>query len=157
MPLGTAGAIRLARSRFALQIVLVMNGDSYCSADFRRFYAWHCRKGFEGSLLLTHVTETSRYGRVQIDDDVQVVSFEEKASNFGAGWINAGVYLLSPGLLSEIPADGAVSLERELLPVWIRRPFGGYRSESQFLDIGLPESYAETERFFAPWPPRKTA
>ena len=78
-------------------------------------------------------------------------------SDRGAGWINAGVYLLSLGLVSEIPADGAVSLEREMLPVWIRRRFDGYRSESQFLAIGLAESYAETERFCAPWPARKTA
>lgn len=149
-PLGTAGALRLALPQLDSQTALVMNGDSYCSADLKQFWSWYCVKGYEGSLLLTQVLDTSRYGRVQAAEEGRVLKFEEKKADSKPGWINAGMYLLNLSMLEKIPENRAVSLEREMLPQWIYRPFGGYKSDSRFLDIGIPDSYAETEQFFAP-------
>lgn len=147
-PLGTAGALRLALPRIPSAVVLVMNGDSCCSADLNEFQAWHRGSGLLGSILLSWVADSSRFGRVCVDDEGRVRRFEEKRPESGAGWINAGVYLLPADLLREIPKERAVSLEREVLPDWLRRGIGGYRSRSRFLDIGIPESYAQAERFF---------
>lgn len=150
-PLGTAGALRLALPRLTEPLVLAMNGDSYCDADFSSLLQWHRDGNFTGSLLLTRVPDTSRYGRVITTDSGQVFQFEEKGANRGMGWINAGVYLLGRDLLAEIPSGAVASLERDMLPKWIQRPFGGFPAPAaRFLDIGTPESYAETERFFAP-------
>ena len=156
-PLGTAGAIRLALPLFKPGLneanisdsVLVMNGDSFCEANLRAFWAWHCARGADATLLLTHVPDTKRYGRVLVDDDGFVLNFDEKGHKGGPGWINAGIYLLNHRLLLTIPASGAVSLEREMFPDWIGRGLYGYRSQGRFLDIGTPESYAEALQFFA--------
>jgi NDP-sugar pyrophosphorylase family protein len=151
-PLGTGGALRLAEPLFGAYPVLVLNGDSICVADLGAFRAWHEERGAEGSLLLTEVADTGRYGRVVVEDDGALASFEEKQAGGGAGWINAGVYLLGERIvrsIREIRADGAVSLEREVLPSWVGKKLYGYRAASHFIDIGTPASYAEAERFFA--------
>jgi len=156
-PLGTAGALRLALPLFQSDSVLVMNGDSFCQANLRAFWAWHCARNADATLLLTRMPDTKRYGSVHVDVNGLVLSFDEKDSKpvlersegSGPGWINAGIYLLNHRLLLTIPASGAVSLEREVFPAWIGRGLYGYRSEGRFLDIGTPEAYALAEQFFA--------
>jgi len=147
-PLGTGGALRLALSQIESDTTLVMNGDSFCDASLRDFWLWREAQGGDAALLLTSVPDTARYGRVHVDGDGQVLRFEEKTNGGGAGLINAGVYLMGRHLLSAIAPDVAVSLERDLFPVWIGRGLYGYRSEGRFLDIGTPETYAIVDEFF---------
>jgi NDP-sugar pyrophosphorylase family protein len=148
-PLGTGGALRMALPLLPCEPVLVMNGDSYCSADFQELWSWHLSRAAEATLLLSHVSDTTRYGRVQVQANGQVLRFDEKADAEGPGWISAGIYLLGRSLMLEIPQDRAVSLEREVFPAWIGRGLYGHRSQGRLLDIGTPESYAAAEQFFA--------
>lgn len=150
-PLGTGGALRLCADLLpAGRYSLVMNGDSYCDVDFAEFGAWHRQGGFGASLVLSPVPDVSRYGQVLTRDDGQVLAFEEKRPGGGAGWINSGLYYIPNDWVQEIPAGTPVSFERDVLPRWIQRSFGGYRSPGAFLDIGTPESYGQTEAFFRP-------
>jgi D-glycero-alpha-D-manno-heptose 1-phosphate guanylyltransferase len=149
LPLGTAGALRLALPLVASDPVLVMNGDSFCEANLRSFWVWHCARSAEGTLLLTKTLDTRRYGQVQVDANGVIRSFDEKGSCSKAGWINAGIYLLTHHLLHTIPVNRAVSLEREMFPAWSGCGLYGYRSEGRFLDIGTPEALASAEEFFA--------
>lgn len=148
-PLGTAGALRLALPLLASDPVLIMNGDSFCDTDLQAFWAGHQARGAEATLLLHETVDTRRYGRVRVDAEGRVLSFDEKSDSGGAGWMNAGIYVLSRRLLLTIPAGRAVSLEREMFPAWIEQGLYGYHSTGRFLDIGTPEAYAATEQFFA--------
>ena len=148
-PLGTAGALGLAMPLFASRSVLVMNGDSYCGVDLNAFCSWHCEKRASASLVLARVVDTTRFGSVLTDFDGVVHRFEEKGAQNGAGWINAGVYLINRDLIRTMSMSGAASVEREVFPAWVGRGLHGYRSYADFLDIGTPESYVEAERFFA--------
>ena len=148
--LGTAGALRLGLPLFKSDPVLIMNGDSFCEVNLRAFWAWHCSRGADATLVLNDMPDTKRYGRVHVDADGVVVSFDEKGGESGPGWINAGIYLLSRPLLLTIQTSGVVSLEREVFPAWISRGLNGYPNEGRFLDIGAPEAYAVAEQFFAP-------
>lgn len=146
-PLGTAGAVRLAKPLLKSDTVMVMNGDSFCDCDFRKFLKFHKSKKANVSLLLTKVSDTSRFGQVNIDKKGRVVSFEEKGKK-GAGWINGGIYLISRSYLSQIPQKRVVSFEREIFPQWINTGIYGYQSRGCFIDIGTPESYKLAEQFF---------
>lgn len=148
-PLGTGGALRLALPLITSDTVLVMNGDSVCAADLNAFWTWHCTRGAAATILLTEVADTTRYGRVLVDADGRVLSFAEKDGGSGPGWINAGVYLCRRNLLETIPPDHEISLEREMFPNWIGASLFGFRSQGRFLDIGVPESYAQAESFFS--------
>jgi D-glycero-alpha-D-manno-heptose 1-phosphate guanylyltransferase len=147
-PLGTAGALRLALPLFKSSPVLVMNGDSYCEANLREFCRWHAMRHSNATLLLTKIFDRERFGQVQVGPDEKVTAFQEKGSGESPGWINAGIYLISRDWLEEIPIHGSVSLEREVFPVWIGRGLHGFQSESRFVDIGTPESYARAQSFF---------
>lgn len=147
-PLGTAGALRLALTLLKSDTVMIMNGDSLCDCDLKKFLRFHKSKKADVSLLLTKVSGTSRFGRVNIERGGRIVSFEEKGQD-GAGWINGGIYLISRVYLSEIPQRRAVSFEKEMFPKWVNRNFYGYQSKGRFIDIGTPKSYEEAEKFFS--------
>ncbi len=147
-PLGTAGALRLALPLIKSDVFLAMNGDSFCEANLRTFWTWHCAQGSNATLLLTRVSDTKRYGRVTVDTDGRVLKFDEKDDNDKPGWINAGIYLIKRQLIQAIPESGTVSLEKEILPAWIGQGLLGFRSKSHFIDIGVPETYKVAEQFF---------
>ena len=146
LPLGTAGALRLALPLFKSDPVLVMNGDSFLETDLRAFWAWHHAHRANVSLALVKMHDTRRYGRVHVDDEGAVVSFDEKRGKSTSGWINAGIYVIARPVLLTIPPNRAVSLEEEIFPVWIGRGLYGHCSKGRFLDIGTPESYSMAEK-----------
>lgn len=148
-PLDTAGAVRLALPLISSDPVLVMNGDSFFAADLAEFYGEHMKRQASASLMLSRVDDVSRYGSVLIDDDGKVLRFAEKQSTKGAGLISAGIYLLSCGVLSEIPAGRPVSFETEVFPGLVGRGLYGHIAAGSFLDIGTPESYAAAESFLS--------
>jgi NDP-sugar pyrophosphorylase family protein len=147
-PLGTAGALRLALPLLKSDSVLVMNGDSYCDANFQELRDWHNRRRANATLLLTEASDSRRFGRVQVSDDGAVTDFDEKDERSGPGWINSGIYLLTRRMLTEVPAERPVSLETEIFPAWIGRGLYGFRKRARFVDIGTPESYAGAQWFF---------
>ena len=147
--LGTGGALRLALPLISTPTVLILNGDSFYDANLNDFYQWHLAQTSNASLTLTQVPDTARYGRVQLKKSSQITHFEEKGNTRGLGWINAGIYLVARHLLTNIPENQVVSLERELFPNWIETGLYGYRTQGQFIDIGTPESYALAEQFFS--------
>lgn len=149
IPLGTGGALRQALPLCSSSVLLVMNGDSFCEVDLAEFYDYHDGMKVMGSLVVSQASDTSRYGKVEIDSDGRITSFVEKSSSSGPGWINAGIYLLNSELITEIDAAGSSSLEQTMFPQWIERRLAGYPSTGRFLDIGTPESFTEATSFFA--------
>jgi D-glycero-alpha-D-manno-heptose 1-phosphate guanylyltransferase len=148
-PLDTAGALRLALPLIRSNTALVLNGDSYCAADFCAFRQWHRRQKSVATILLVNNTDPQRFGRVQVASDGHILRFEEKQESAEPGLINAGIYLIERDFLRSIPTTKPVSLEREIFPAWIGGDFYGYQAGSPFLDIGTPESYSVAEDFFA--------
>jgi len=146
-PQGTAGALRLALPLLRSDPVLVLNGDSHCEVDLKDLIAWHEGRAEQsaGSLLVTRVDDTARYGTLDLNDAGEIVAFLEKSGQAVPGWINAGVYVLPRRLLMSIAAEGPVSLERDVFPRWVNRGLDGYRTNAPFIDIGTPESYAQAE------------
>jgi NDP-sugar pyrophosphorylase family protein len=148
-PLGTAGALRAALPYVTGDQILAMNGDSYWRADLAGLFQFQGAHRAAATLLLAHMPDTGRYGRVSFADDGQVTQFAEKQDSAGPGWINAGVYLIETARIHEIPTGRAVSIEREMFPAWIGRGLYGYPGADRFLDIGTPESYAQADAYFA--------
>jgi NDP-sugar pyrophosphorylase family protein len=147
-PLGTGGATRLAAETVTTEHTIVMNGDAYCDVDVADLLTAHRDGSALATILVTRVEDASRYGSVESDDGGSVTAFREKQPGVGAGWINAGVYVVATRRLLTIPAGRAVSLEREVFPLWVGDRFHVFRAESAFIDIGTPESYAAAEAFF---------
>jgi len=150
MPLGTGGALRQARPHLHGDSVLMLNGDSYCAADLGAFLEGHRGSRAEASLLLAEVSDTGRFGRVDLGDEGTILGFAEKAAGGGPGWINAGIYLLGQKVLQALPETTPLSLERDVFPAWVGHGLRGFCSPGWFIDIGTPESYATAARLFVP-------
>jgi NDP-sugar pyrophosphorylase family protein len=148
-PMGTGGALRLALSYLWSDIILITNGDSYMDIDLGSFVDWFFHKNCDAALVLTEVLDTARYGRVVIDEDENIITFDEKGIDMGPGWINAGIYLMKKSIIASIPTGRPYSLEREFFPSLAGRKLLGFRSAGRFIDIGTPASYTAAEEFFA--------
>lgn len=147
-PLGTGGALRLAQPLLKSEEVLVLNGDSYIDADFRKYMDWYFEKQRQIGLLLTMVDDTSRYGRVCLDKDGHITAFNEKGAHSGRGLINAGVYMINKSIIDSMPENKTFSLEKDIFPVINSSKIHGFCSEGKFIDIGTPQSYILAEQFF---------
>ncbi len=148
-PLGTGGALRFALPLINTESAFVTNGDSYVNCNLKDFLAWYFENDFKASLILSCLSDTTRYGRVKADANGLITKFEEKGVKYGSGWVNAGIYIFNRDLLKSIPSGQVFSLEREFFPSLIDKGLYGFRCEEEFIDIGTPESYARAEEFFS--------
>lgn len=148
-PLGTGGAIRFACDFTDADQLLVMNGDSYCAANLMGYIDWHVNGGNDVSLMLAKVSDTSRYGTVEMDASGRITAFIEKRPESTSGYINAGVYLFRRAMLEQFPT-GPSSMERDVFPVWLREgAMMGWPTEAEFIDIGIPSDYERSHEFMA--------
>jgi D-glycero-alpha-D-manno-heptose 1-phosphate guanylyltransferase len=149
-PLGTGGALCLACPLITSDTFIAMNGDSFCEVNLKDLWEWHHARQASTTMVLTPQSDSARYGRVSLSSNSTIVSFEEKGTATGAGWVNAGIYVFNSEMVRAIHrAIHAVSLEREIIPSWVGQRLYGYQSHGRFLDIGTPESYAQANTFFA--------
>ncbi|MGV8058399.1 MAG: nucleotidyltransferase family protein [Smithellaceae bacterium] len=147
-PLGTAGALKLSLDFCSSEYLMVLNGDSFCDTDLSEFMQWHFVKQSDCTILLTHVANSERFGFVKTDECGRIEEFEEKGIK-RSGWINAGVYIIRREIITAIPSNKMVSLEKEVFPHLINKKFYGYKSHGSFIDIGTPESYEKAKEFFS--------
>ncbi len=148
IPLGTGGALRNAVGMVSGDMLLVLNGDSYCRCDIADFIVRQAASGACAGMVLARVEDVSRFGTVQTNEASRVESFIEKGGEAGPGWINAGIYLLPIAKISAIPENCSVSLERELIPSLIANGIYGHQCAGSFIDIGIPEEYQRSQLFF---------
>jgi NDP-sugar pyrophosphorylase family protein len=141
-PLGTGGALGLARGKFASDPVLVVNGDTFVDADLKPLVAAHRANNLLATLLAVTVPNAGRYGRLAIEG-AYLAGFVEKDPTFqGAAPINAGVYLLSAAMLDRLAVKGACSLERDIFERAALGTLGVCHDPlARFVDIGTPESW----------------
>lgn len=140
-PLGTGGAVKLAESQLSDHI-LILNGDSYVEWNLDPMLQLAQTHDADLVLALQSVPDATRYGAVLLAGDGRVNGFVEKGSH-GSGLINAGVYLLRKTIVTELPDDQPISLEKEVFPRLLTRRVYGLVIEGAFIDIGVP---AELER-----------
>jgi len=93
--------------------------------------------------------DTSVKNNVDVDDD-GFVRLYEKDSGRDLSFVEAGVLAFRKAVLDLIPADGVVSLEKEIFPQLIqRRQLAAYITTQRFYDIGTPERLKAIESFLA--------
>lgn len=150
--LDTAGAVRLALDHINASKIMVFNGDSYCQTDLEALVRRHNSVEAKISLLLAGVKDADRYGLVEIDNQNRITRFIEKQQAQGTGLINGGVYLIDRQVLGDLPVREKISFEKDVFPNSIGSRMYGWNLARHFIDIGVPESYAQAEKFFSNLP-----
>ena len=142
-PLGTGGAIRNAAQLLESdESVVVLNGDVLSSHNVAEQIRQHEAHDADVTLHLTQVEDARAFGCVPTDGDGRVTAFLEKMENPLTNQINAGCYVFNPRIISTIPLDTVVSVERETFPQLVdsgAKVFG-YLENAYWLDIGTPRA-----------------
>ncbi|KAL4539480.1 hypothetical protein Ndes2437B_g02148 [Nannochloris sp. 'desiccata'] len=143
-PMGTAGPLALAREILddgSGTPFFVLNSDVICEYPLREMLEFHKKTGAEASILVTKVTDPSKYGVVVMDDEGKVDRFVEKPKEFVGDKINAGIYCCNPSVLNRIEPR-PTSIEKEVFPKiaadgnLYAMPLEGY-----WMDVGQPKDY----------------
>lgn len=139
--LGTAGALKNAGRFVTEDSFLALNGDTFYELDYERLFREKRDGKLDMALVLRKVPDISRYGEAVLENGI-LKKFDEKEGKVRPGTINGGVYLMDRALLDTIP-DGRVSLEKQMIPCWMKegRSLGGFVNDGYFIDIGIPEDY----------------
>lgn len=145
-PLGTGGALRLARRYLSdMPEFLVLNGDSFLEINLHDLMAFH--RGHDGAvatMAVLRVEDASRYGTVTVDANDRVTGFAEKTGSNARGLVNGGVYVFSQAVWQCIP-EGPASLEREVFPRLLDQGVYAQEQHGMFIDIGTPADYARAQ------------
>lgn len=147
-PLGTGGAVRNALDKINTANCLIMNGDSFVKIILADFIKWFTFNRYIAGMVVASVDDTSRYGRVEMNETGLVLDFAEKNPSISdSGKINGGIYLFKTDLLNKIPsAPKMSSLEKDFFPHLVsERLLYGWESSGMFIDIGTPESYERAQ------------
>lgn len=99
--LGTAGPLRLLPERNA-QPIIVMNGDILTKVDFRGLLDFHYSQEVEATISIREYQFEVPYGVVSIDRNRFRGIKEKPKERFH---INAGLYVLNPEVIDNIPLD----------------------------------------------------
>jgi D-glycero-alpha-D-manno-heptose 1-phosphate guanylyltransferase len=142
-PLGTGGAIRKSLKKCNNDHVLVLNGDTFIDIDVQGIEEqW--QENNVPIIVACSVPDTSRYGRLEINDR-RVTGFSEK-DMAGRGLINAGCYLLPTNLLERYSEGKNFSFETDFLYDALNKyRFDCFMSQSVFIDIGVPEDFERAQ------------
>ena len=150
-PAGTAGALKLAEDHLEGDNFFMLNGDVILNFDFSEMEEFHEKSGGTGTIASKLVDDPSRYGVLIADPQTnKIVQFLEKenykpsVSMSSKMPINAGVYLLEPEILSIIPKNKKVSIERDIFPSLAKdKDLYHFPIEGIWKDIGTPYELME--------------
>jgi mannose-1-phosphate guanylyltransferase len=123
---------------------IAMNGDVITNINFNQMLQRHKSSNAPITDALHEVQNPSRFGVVELDAGSRILRFVEKPSKAEAPsrLINAGIYLIEPSVLRQIPFNQKVSLEREVFPALaLRGKLGGFKLSDYWFDIGNFSDY----------------
>jgi len=148
-PRGTAGAIKNV-GKYLDDRFLVLNGDIFIDLDITAMIDLHQQRKAVATIALTPVEDPTAYGVIETDTEGRVTRFLEKPdwSEVTTNMINAGIYVLEREVLSLIPPDIKVSIERETFPLLVTstQAVYGCQSNGYWMDMGTPEKYLQLHR-----------
>lgn len=145
-PLGTGGAVKNAEPFILSDPFFVLNGDSFCPADYGRLLDFHCSRRARVTIVVSQVGDAKDYGTIRMDAQQQILSFDEKKNQSGRKLVNAGIYCFNRDVLSLMAWGNTFSLERDLFPSLRKEELAGFVTPEEFYDIGTPERFSRVQQ-----------
>ena len=144
-PLGTAGSLSLLKGKIA-KTFYVTNCDILIDQDLSELYEYHSANKNEITLVSAIKHLSIPYGTITSGKDGLLDSMEEKPDLTFK--VNAGVYILEPHLLNEIPENEFFHITELIHRIKERNGRVGVFpiSEKSWLDIGEWPKYIKTVR-----------
>lgn len=150
-PLGTGGGLAHALRSALEPEILILNGDTFLRIEYS-----HLRSVLQShpeshlSVALRRVASAERFGCAEVTDGI-VRRFAANGKT-GPAFINAGVYCVRRDLMNRFPMPKCFSFEDEFLTARLDELLpAAFLSDDPFIDIGVPDSYAEAQSLLPQW------
>ncbi len=150
---GLAAAVNLVEHDVSNDFVLLL-GDNLFQADLSKCVDLHFSNNASATIHIEENEFPQRYGVVELDDDDNVVSLEEKPVNPKSNFVITGFYVFSPAIFKMIKGlKPSTRGEYELTDAIQRLVVNGYsvkaaRIDGWRLDIGYPEDLISVNRLY---------
>jgi len=151
-PLGTGGGLKKIENQLTDDFIF-LSGDVIFNIDLAKLFYFH-RKKRSFATLVTHPNDHPRDSDlVETDNNGRIIKLHpkpHKGNRYFRNLVNAGIYVLPPGILKYIRNNKKTALEKEIFPQIIRekRVFG-YNSPEYIKDMGTPERLKEVAKDYS--------
>jgi len=108
----TGARIKKAKAHIGNEPFMLTYGDGVADIDIQEALAFHQQHG--KLMTMTSAQPEGRFGALNINENDQVTTFEEKPKGDGS-WINAGYFVCQPEVLDYIDNGDDVIFEQEPL------------------------------------------
>jgi dTDP-glucose pyrophosphorylase len=144
-PLGTAGSLRLLSHHIKTEFLLT-NADIMTNFDFKDMHNFHVRRGADLTVAVKRYDFQVPFGAVNIVNERLIGLSEKPELNV---YINAGVYILNPDLIREVPEDTFFDMT-DLIDKLLKagRKIFSYSIDGTWIDIGRPADYELASKEF---------
>eukprot|EP01121_Diplochlamys_sp_Union-15-3_P006201 TRINITY_DN16708_c0_g1_i1.p1 TRINITY_DN16708_c0_g1~~TRINITY_DN16708_c0_g1_i1.p1 ORF type:complete len:364 (-),score=42.07 TRINITY_DN16708_c0_g1_i1:99-1190(-) len=146
-PLGTAGPIKLAEKLIKdnnnnSEPFFVLNSDVTAEFPFVDLLQFHKKHGREGTIMVTKVSEPSKYGVVLYNKETgKIDKFVEKPQVYVGNKINAGIYIFNQSILDRIELR-PTSIENEIFPEMAKEgELYTMELKGYWMDVGQPKDF----------------
>ena len=140
--LGTAGGVRNALPLLGEEPFVVLYGDVVVDESISAVAETHARARAVATVTVYRTAEVEGKGTVEIAPDGSVSAFQEKAISHsdGEAYVNAGLYVVNPQLLRDLPAGVMLDFGHDVFPAAVERGerIAGHRLDAPVIDIGTP-------------------
>ena len=113
-PLGTAGGVKQAMAQMEEigNTVAVWHGDNFSTCDLNRMRRVHHECQGDATIAVCYRVNTSASSILEWTRGSRITHFEEKPrfSRRAFGWVSAGIYIIGPEILPELPDAGDFGL-----------------------------------------------
>ena len=148
--LGTGGGLKQAELFFGGEPFVVLNGDTLFDMDLGELTAVHRRSRAVATMAVRADPEPDRWGAVELDAACHVLRITgrgKEAGKPGEKRMFAGVHLMHPRLLADVPAGRESSIiEAYVRAIQAGETVAGCELSGYWSDIGTPERYAQAQR-----------
>jgi len=144
-PLGTAGALRLAKNKLLGKNSIVFNGDTFVETNLNKFIEWHFKYDNDISLCANYKFISNRYGVLKIKNN-KLNSIQKKRFSFFS-YVYSGVFICKNDILNLIEKNKFINVEEALFES-NNNKISVWRNKGKFIDIGTEKSYLNSKRFF---------
>ena len=151
---GTAGDVKHLSKKVSSngtleETFLVVSGDALTDIDLEELLAFHKEKGALATIALHRVYDTSEFGVVALDEEGNILSFQEKPDSRGAisTLANTGIYVFEPKVLEYIPEETFFDFAHDVFPRLLEEgeKFVGCEGDFYWSDIGTLEAYRQAQ------------
>ena len=136
--LGTAGSLSLLPKEISAPF-FVVNADMITDLDFRAIYQSHRDNQSDLTVAVKKVSYQVPYGTIEVEYG-RIISLSEKPHI--KKYVNAGIYILEPRVIKEIPADQFFDMTDLINKLIMQgRVVSSYLINGTWVDVGQKRDY----------------